>query len=206
MNPAVTKIATDMLKGYVGKMMGAGKAVKQVLEANPTLATIATGTPEAAAQALTGIPKVGKALGSLPVSMGAVQGAAQALPTVAGGLTTVGATGGTLYAIDLLNRGVSGPARSNVRQQPAYGLTVQGGATPVSYANQQYVPGLSPFTNQLAAESFLEQQKFVNQMRLIEARNAAASGAGSLYGGMNYGRSNLDMMGLANQVFQTPTY
>lgn len=202
MNPAVTKIATDMLKGYVGKMLGAGKAVKTALEMNPRLATIATGTPEAAAQALTSIPKIGPALGAMPLPMSAIQGAAKVAPAVAGGLTSVGATGGTLYAIDLLNRGVTSPRRTTSQYRDGVMPIGVSGATPVSYANQMYVPGMSPYTNQLAAESFLEQQKFENQMRLIAARNAAASGAGSLYGG----GGNIDMMGLAQQVFTPVTY
>lgn len=202
MNPVQAKIANDMLKGYVGKLSGAGKAVKAALERNPTLAALATGTPEAAAQALTSIPKIGPALGAVPLPVSAIQNIAKVTPAVAGGLADVGTAGGTIYALNLLNSGAPSSRRTTSQyRQDVAPIGVHAG-TPVSYANQAYIPGISPYTNELAAASFLEQQKFEHQMRLIAARNAAASGAGSLSGG----GGNLDMMRLAQQVFTPSTY
>lgn len=68
----------------------------------------------------------------------------------------------------------------NVYAQSGYSLPVQKMGTPVSFANQQYVGGVSPMTNQAAAEAMLEQQKFQHQLQLIEARQAAATRQGSL--------------------------
>lgn len=69
---------------------------------------------------------------------------------------------------------------STVYAQSGYSLPVQKMGTPVSFANQQYVGGVSPMTNQAAAEAMLEQQKFQHQLQLIEARQAAATRQGSL--------------------------
>jgi hypothetical protein len=55
--------------------------------------------------------------------------------------------------------------------------------TPVAYANQQYIPGVSALTNAQAGEAVLEQQKFQHQLQLIQAREAASQGGGSLAGG-----------------------
>jgi hypothetical protein len=59
----------------------------------------------------------------------------------------------------------------------------------------------------MAAEAILDQQRFMHQMQLIEARNAAAAGSGSLQSGMS---SNFDMMKMANQaanqMFTTSNY
>jgi hypothetical protein len=92
--------------------------------------------------------------------------------------------------------------RENVYAQSQYSLPMQRQGTPVAYSNQQYMPGISPMTNQTAAEALLEQQKFQHQLRLIEARQAAQQGVG--IGGRTSG--GLDIMGLSQQVFAPTSY
>lgn len=117
----------------------------------------------------------------------------QAIAKLAGGLAPVATTsavaGGVMLANQLLQQPLSPYARSP-RSLPLS-----------SYSNQQYVPGSSPFTNLTAGRSMLEEQRFQNQLALIEARQAAQNNAGSLARS-----SGLDMMGLAQQVFKPSQY
>ena len=175
-------IAKDFLKAYGGKITGLGKAVKQSLSANPTLKNIASGSPEVARQALGNLPLVGGVARSVP--LGLAQPIARALPSTAGLLTSGGAVAGTLYGMKL-GEGILNPKEPKV----------------IPYGHQQYIPGQSPYTNQEVAAMIMDQRKFEQQMQLIAARQAAAAGAGSLSGGFNF-----DMMRLADQVLQTPTY
>jgi hypothetical protein len=187
MNPAAGKLAQELLKKYASAVMsGGGAGVKTALEGSKRLGAIAQGNPEVAAKALSQLPVIGKATMGLPLSMNTIQGAAQALPAVAGGATTLGLGLGTIGASNLLAQAVTPPTR------------------PTAFSTQQYVPGRSPLTNEMAAQAILDQQRFMHQQQLIEARNAAASGSGSLQMG---GRAtNFDMMKLANQVFAPVTY
>lgn len=98
-----------------------------------------------------------------------------------------------------------GLAAKRLQQPPAgyaqsgYSLPVQKAGTPVAFANQQYVPGMSPMTNQAVAEAMLEQQKFQHQLQLIEARQAAASGQGSLY--PSGGADINNILNLASRIY-----
>lgn len=118
--------------------------------------------------------------------------AGAAAPAVVGGGIAAGAAG--------INRLMATP--ENVYAQSQYSLPVQRQGTPVAYSNQQYMPGVSPMTNQTAADALLEQQKFQHQLRLIEARQAAQQGVG--IGGRTGG--GLDIMGLSQQVFAPVSY
>jgi len=190
MNPAAGKLAQELLKKYASAVMsGGGVGVKTALENSARLGTIAQGTPEAAAMALSQIPGIGKVAMGLPLSMNAIQAGAQALPAVAGGATTLGLGAGSVIASNMLANAVTNPVKQT------------------AFSTQQYIPGRSPLTNEMAAEAILDQQRFMHQMQLIEARNAAASGVGSLQSGMT---NNFDMMKLANQaanqMFATTNY
>lgn len=67
---------------------------------------------------------------------------------------------------------------------------------PPAYASSAYVPGRLPLTNEQAGEMLLDQQRFQHQMQLIQARQAAASGEGALYGG------GIDqILGLAQRIY-----
>jgi len=99
--------------------------------------------------------------------------------------------------------GLAGLASSGqTATQSGYSLPVQRGGTPVSFANQAYVPGYSPMTNAAMADAFLEQQKFNHQLQLIQAREQAQNYSAPVSRSM----AQLDPMSLANQIFQTPQY
>lgn len=136
-----------------------------------------------------------------PGLMGVVARNPEAVAKVAGAVTPLAAAGATAGGAALLNRALQPP--TNVYAQSQYSLPVQKTGTPVAYSNQRYIPGLSPMTNQMVAESMLEQQKFEHQLQLIQARQAAQQGAGSLAG---YGGSGLDIMGLSNKIFAPVSY
>ena len=151
---------------------------------------------------------LGKLLGSgaresvdAPGLMGVVARHPESIAKVAGALTPVAAAGAVAGGAALANQLLQAP--TNVYAQSQYSLPVQKTGTPVSYANQRYTPGMSPMTNQAIAESILEQQKFEHQLQLIQARQAAQQGAGSLPGA---GGSELDIMRLSNQVFAPVSY
>jgi hypothetical protein len=79
--------------------------------------------------------------------------------------------------------------------------------TPVAYANQQYIPGVSALTNAQAGEAVLEQQKFQHQLQLIQAREAASQNVGSLSSGSYLSRSGSDLqsyMSAAQRALNSP--
>jgi hypothetical protein len=79
--------------------------------------------------------------------------------------------------------------------------------TPVAYANQQYIPGVSALTNAQAGEAVLEQQKFQHQLQLIQAREAAAQNVRSLSSGSYLSRSGSDLqsyMSAAQRALNSP--
>lgn len=119
---------------------------------------------------------------------------------VAGAAAPIAALGGIVAGAAGINRLMATP--ENVYAQSQYSLPLQRQGTPVAFANQQYVSGMSPMTNQTAADALLEQQKFQHQLRLIEARQAAQQGVG--IGGRTGG--SLDIMGLSQQVFAPVSY
>lgn len=100
-----------------------------------------------------------------------------------GAAAPVAALGGTALAANLAGN-LMQPS-SNIYAQSQYSLPVTKQSTAVSYANQQYVPGVSPITNSQAGEAMLEQQKFQHQLELIQARQASSMGGGSLHQGLN---------------------
>ncbi len=136
-----------------------------------------------------------------PGLMGIVARNPETIAKVAGSVTPLVAAGATAGGAALLNRALQQP--SNVYAQSQYSLPVQKMGTPVAYSNQRYTPGLSPMTNQVVAQSMLEQQKFEHQLQLIQARQAAQQGAGSLGGTAGTG---LDIMGLSNKIFAPVNY
>lgn len=107
----------------------------------------------------------------------------EAIAKLAGAAAPVAAFGGTALAGNLAGK-LMQPS-SNVYAQSEYSLPVTKQGTPIAYANQQYIPGASPITNAQAGEAMLEQQKFQHQLELIQARQAASAGSGSLYQGGN---------------------
>lgn len=146
---------------------------------------------------------LGKLSGAVdaPGLMGLLARNPETVAKVAAAATPVAVAGTVAGGAVLLNRALQQP--SNVYAQSQYSLPVQRVGTQVSYANQRYTPGLSPMTNQTVAESMLEQQKFEHQLQLIQARQAAQQGAGSLG---HSGGTGLDIMGLSNKIFAPVQY
>lgn len=136
-----------------------------------------------------------------PGLMGVVARNPEAIARVAGSLTPVAAAGTVAGGAALANQLLQSPV--NTYAQSQYSLPVQKIGTPVAYANQRYIPGMPPMTNQAVSESILEQQKFEHQLQLIQARHAAQQGTGSLPGSSGAG---LDIMRLSNQVFAPVSY
>ena len=96
-----------------------------------------------------------------------------------GAAAPVAATAAVGGLVGALNQ----PSRQQMYTQSQYQLPMRSMGTPVAYANQQYIPGVSALTNAQAGEAVLEQQKFQHQLQLIQAREAASQGGGSLSGG-----------------------
>jgi hypothetical protein len=96
-----------------------------------------------------------------------------------GAAAPVAATAAVGGLVGALNQ----PPSRQMYAQSQYQLPMRSMGTPVAYANQQYIPGVSALTNAQAGEAVLEQQKFQHQLQLIQAREAASQGGGSLSGG-----------------------
>lgn len=120
---------------------------------------------------------------------------------VAGAAAPIAALGGIAAGAGLVEKMFQDP--ENVYSQSQYTLPMRKMGTPVAYANQQYIPGMSPMTNQTVAEAMLEQQKFQHQLQLIDARQAAQQSVG--IGGRTTG-GRLDIMGLSQQAFAPVQY
>jgi hypothetical protein len=120
---------------------------------------------------------------------------------LAGAATPIAAAGGIAAGAGLIGKALQG--QENTYAQSQYTLPLRQPATPVSFANQQYTPGMSPMTNQTVAEAMLEQQKFQHQLQLINARQSAQQGVG--IAGRTTG-GGLDIMGLSQQVFAPVQY
>lgn len=136
-----------------------------------------------------------------PGLMGIIARHPETISKVAGAAAPAVAAGGVAAGAVGLNQ-IMAP-RENVYSQSQYTLPMRKMGTPVAYANQQYIPGMSPMTNQTVAEAMLEQQKFQHQLQLIDARQAAQQGVG--IGGRTTG-GGLDIMSLAQQAFAPVQY
>jgi hypothetical protein len=108
-----------------------------------------------------------------------------------GAAAPVAATAAVGGLVGALNQ----PPSRQMYAQSQYQLPMRSMGTPVAYANQQYIPGVSALTNAQAGEAVLEQQKFQHQLQLIQAREAASQGGGSLYGGGYLSGSGSDLQG-----------
>ena len=110
---------------------------------------------------------------------------------IAGAAAPVAATAVVGGLVSALNQ----PPSRQMYAQSQYQLPMRSMGTPVAYANQQYIPGVSALTNAQAGEAVLEQQKFQHQLQLIQAREAASQGSGSLSGGGYLSGSGSDLQG-----------
>jgi hypothetical protein len=156
MNPAVARIAGPQLANYL-KLVGSkltglstdlGSKVAGAVAGSKTLQAIGAGTPLEAAEAVYGIPKIGKVLANIPVPVSAYQRVAPAIPGLAGGAAEMAVLAGI-------------PAVTNQIAQ-SYGSVDQ------PFTRQQYVPGTLPMTNWQMAESMLNRQRYNQQLGLVE--------------------------------------
>jgi hypothetical protein len=108
-----------------------------------------------------------------------------------GAAAPVAATAAVGGLVSALNQ----PPGRQMYAQSQYQLPMRSMGTPVAYSNQQYVPGVSALTNAQAGEAVLEQQKFQHQLQLIQARETASRGGGSLSGGGYLSGGNGDLQG-----------
>jgi len=90
-----------------------------------------------------------------------------------GAATPLVASGGIAAAGYLGNKLLGG---RNSREQVSSGAQRQ-----ALYSQQPFVPGTLPFTNAQASELMLDQMKMQHQLQVIQARQSASSGQGSLY-------------------------
>jgi len=160
------KVLGDYLSG-VGKMILGGATALGAKAAGatsniPFLQTLGAGTAEEASKAIAGIPLIGKALAAAPVSVPTWQAAATHAPKAVGALTTGGTLlGGVKVLPGLINSIGFGSEDSSQRIPP--------------FATSQYMPGRLPLTNEQAGEMLLNQQRFQQQMQLIQARQSAST-------------------------------
>ena len=118
---------------------------------------------------------------------------------LAGAAAPVAAAGATVGGASLISSMMQ--PSGGIYSGSAYSLPVQPSAAAqrqAAFATQQYIPGVSPMTNVQMGEALLDQQRFQHQLQLIQARQAATSGAGGLVnssGGIN------DIMALANRIY-----
>lgn len=141
-------------------------------------------------------PAVNTRIGKIVTKLGP-----ENIAKVAGAVTPLAAAGATAGGAALINQAFQQP--TNVYAQSQYSLPVQKMGTQVAYANQRYTPGVSPVTNQAVLESMLQQQKFEHQLQLIQARQAAQQGAGSLAGSPGYGQGQIDPYSSLNRILNT---
>ena len=122
--------------------------------------------------------KVASSLSALPPELTAKAVGAVAPIALAGGIAGVGAV-------------------AQLRQQNNYSLPVQQVTRMPAFATQQYIPGVSPITNEQMGEAILDQQRFQHQLELIQARQVTSAGAGTLHSGS----STADIIGLAQKIY-----
>lgn len=173
----------------------AGKALGDFLKVATT--TLASGVEQNVLGRLAGSANFTDA----PGLVGIVARNPETVAKLAGAAAPAAVLGGTAAGVSLLSPVMSG--NNSVYAQSQYSLPLQRQGTLVAFANQQYMPGLSPMTNQSMAESLLEQQKFQHQLQLIDARQAAQQSVG--IGGRTTG-GGLDIMSLSQQAFAPVTY
>jgi hypothetical protein len=126
-----------------------------------------------------------------------------AVAKLVGSAAPVAATAAVGGLVGALNQ----PPSRQMYAQSQYQLPMRSMGTHVAYANQQYIPGVSALTNAQAGEAVLEQQKFQHQLQLIQAREMASQGSGSLYGGSYLSGGGSDLQGYmaaAQQAINSP--
>ena len=144
-------------KGAINLATGLGSKIGGLVSDVPLIQQIGSGTAEEAAKAIVSNPILKRAAAVVPASVGSWQQGAQALPGIAKGL---GTAAGLYGGYQLLS------ALANSADQQS------GRAAP--FATQQYYPGSLSLTNEQAGEMMLNQQRYLQQMQLIQARQFAS--------------------------------
>lgn len=144
-------------KDLFGNVKALGSAAEQAVSKLPLVQKIASGTPEYAAKAIVSNPLLSRAAAVIPAPVSAWQTGATVLPQAVGGLTTLGGTLAGYKALSELSKRVDD---RSTRTMP--------------FATQQYIPGTLPMTNEQMGDALLNQQRYMQQMQLIQARNMAS--------------------------------
>lgn len=151
-------MATGMVSRLAGKALGdffkVGMGAVSSAAQQKTLGYLASKANYADAPGILG------AIASHPGTVSNLVGAAAPI-AVAGSLAGIGLAGQRLLG------GGQGQAVDTQRQ--------------ALYSQQPFVPGTLPFTNSQASELMLDQMKMQHQLQVIQARQSAGSGQGSLY-------------------------
>jgi len=154
------KVLGDFLslagKDLFGNVKTIGSAVEQGLSKLPIVQKIASGTPEYAARAITSNPILNRASAAIPLPVSTWQTGASIFPQFAGGLTTIGGTLAGYKALSELSKKVDDRLTKAI-----------------PFSTQQYIPGILPMTNEQMGDALLNQQRYMQQMQLIQARQMA---------------------------------
>jgi len=155
------KVLGEYLSGAGKEILGAAKGLGSTVAGKvaniPLLQQIGAGTAEEAAKGIVSNPLLRRASAVLPVSVPAWQAGAQALPGIAGGLTTAGVGYGGYQLLSGLSKGIDTQS-----------------ARAVPFSTQQYVPGTLPMTNEQMGDYYLNEQRYLQQLALIDARQSAS--------------------------------
>lgn len=152
--------------GVLGSKVGSvtQKAVTRSLANSPLLQTVGAGTAEEAAQALSNIPVIGKTLAAAPISTQTWQSLAGNAPGAIGTAAGLGANLATNIGVPPITTAVQQAAKNAVVPRPQRQQVMP------RFSQQAYIPGMSPLTNEQAGWAMLEQQKFANQLQLLQAK------------------------------------
>lgn len=147
-------------KSIIGQAGKLGSAAGEYVAGIPILSKLGAGTAEEVSGIVSRAPVIGKLLAT-PKGVSAVQSVASNLPAAAEFLTTGGSLLGGAKVLSSLIGNVSPDSDRSYR--------------PPAFASSAYSPGTLPFTNEQMGESILNQQRFRQQLQLLQARQLAGA-------------------------------
>jgi len=152
--------------GVLGSKVGSvtQKAVTKSLANSPLLQTVGAGTAEEAARAISNVPVIGRALAAVPVSTQTWQNLASNTPNAIGAVAGLGTNLATNVGVPIVATSAQQAAKNAVAPRPQRQQVMP------RFSQQAYIPGVNPLTNDQAGWAMLEQQKFANQLQLLQAK------------------------------------
>ena len=152
--------------GVLGSKVGSvtQKAVAKSLANSPLLQTVGAGTAEEAARAISNVPVIGRALAAAPISTQTWQNLASNTPNAIGAVAGLGTNLATNVGVPIVATATQQAAKNAVAPRPQRQQAMP------RFSQQAYIPGMSPLTNEQAGWAMLEQQKFANQLQLLQAK------------------------------------